>query len=149
MSDQQQIIEQIVKMIIAAVKKGVLGWRRSWKSGDHANVISKERYGSINLLLLEFHAAEHRFTSKWWGTEDEWKRLHCAVKAEQLGCDIVVFLPVSEDVTHRETGTEYEYISWVLDLTTVFNANQVEGKAAKKFQAVKPAKNPPFDPNPL
>ena len=115
MSDPQEIIEQITEMIVAAVKKGVLEWRRSWKSGNHANVISKERYGGANLLLLESHAAEHGFASKWWGTEDEWKKLHCGVKPrpdnvkpEQWGCGIVVVLPVSEDVTDPETGTEYE-----------------------------------------
>ena len=134
MPNPQEIIEQIIKRIIAAVEKGVLQWRQSWKSGEHANVISKERYGGANLLLLEFHAAEHGFQSKWWGTEDEWKKLHCAVKPEQLGCEIVVFLPVSEDVSHPETGTEYEFISWVLELATVFNANKSKARLLRSFR---------------
>ena len=120
MSDPQEIIEQITEMIVAAVKKGVLEWRRSWKSGNHANVISKERYGGANLLLLESHAAEHGLEPYPSGgeQEDEWKKLHCTVKPrpdnvkpEQWGCGIVVVLPVSGDINDPETGTEYKYIS--------------------------------------
>ena len=133
MSNPQKIRDKIIEKVIAAVKKGVLGWQRSWKSGEHANVISKQRYGGVNLLFLVMHAAEHGFTSKWWGTDDKWKKLHCVVKPEQSGCEIVVFLPVSEDVTDPATGTEYRCITWVLEIATVFNANQVDGKAAKKF----------------
>jgi antirestriction protein ArdC len=140
----QHLREKITKKIIAALEKDLLPWRRMWSTnntGRHTNVVSKKPYSGVNPMLLQLHANEHGFMSSWWATYAQWEQLGCQVQRRpslvrpgQWGATIVAYVPVSRDFRHPETGTEYEEIFWVLKKYTVFNAEQVEGHAAKELQ---------------
>ena len=44
-------------------------------TGRHTNVVSKKPYSGVNPMLLEMHALEHGFKSKWWATFNQWHSL--------------------------------------------------------------------------
>jgi antirestriction protein ArdC len=92
--------------------------------------------------LLEIHAAAHGFQSKWWATFNQWHTGGCMVKRRpdnvepgQWGCQIVVYIPVTKTVEDPVTGDEEEEKYWLLRKFTLFNAEQVTGGEAEKFQA--------------
>jgi antirestriction protein ArdC len=147
MSSQKTIREEITERIVAALEKDLLPWRRMWapnNAGRHTNVISKKPYSGVNPMLLEMHALEFGFQSKWWATYNQWHQLGCFIKRRpdhvepgQWGCGIVVYLPITKEVVvDPVTGEEEEEKYWVLKRFTLFNAEQAEGEAAEKYQAV-------------
>ena len=79
MPNQNDIRQAITNQIIAALESGsVPPWRRPWRLGKNAgapaNVVSKRSYRGLNPILLDLASAEkHGFTSKWWGTFNQWK----------------------------------------------------------------------------
>ncbi len=146
MSSQRQIREEITAKIVAALEKDLLPWRQMWASnscGSHSNVISKKPYSGVNPLVLQLHAMEHHFPSRWWGTYRQWHDLGCfikrrpdSIKPGKWGCNIVVYIPITKEVINEKTGEEEEEKYWILRKFVVFNAEQVEGRAAKEYQDV-------------
>jgi antirestriction protein ArdC len=146
MSNQKAIREEITAKIIAALEKDLLPWRRMWSSnnaGQHSNALTKKAYRGVNPLLLEMHAQEHGFQSKWWGTYRQWQQLGCNVARRpehvqpgQWGVNVAVYIPITKKVEDPkdEDEEEAEEKFWVLKKFTLFNANQVVG--AEQYQAV-------------
>ena len=94
-----------------------------------------------NPLVLQLHAVEHHFQSRWWGTYRQWHDLGCFIKRRpdsiepgKWGCNIVVYIPIVKEVVDPKTGIEEEEKYWLLRKFVVFNAEQVEGMAAKEYQ---------------
>jgi antirestriction protein ArdC len=157
MASQKQIREEITAKIVAALEKDLLPWRQLWTSnitGSHSNVSSKRPYSGVNPLVLQLHAIEHHFQSRWWGTFRQWQNLGCFVKRRpdnvepgKWGCGIVVYLPVTKEVINEKTGEEEEERYWILKKFTVFNAEQVEGMASETYQVHEtPDTKPDFEP---
>lgn len=143
----RQIREEITAKIIAALEKDLLPWRRPWSSnnaGQHSNASTKKSYRGVNPLLLQLHASAHGFTSNWWATFNQWKSLGCSVnrrpeevEAGQWGCPLAVYIPITKKAEEPDADDEDEDNTfWILKRFTVFNADQVNGKAAEKFQVV-------------
>ena len=160
MSNPRQIREEITAKIIAALEKDLLPWRRPWASsnaGQHSNASTKKSYRGVNPLLLQLHAAALGFTSNWWATFNQWKQLGCSVnrrpddvEAGHWGTTLAVYIPIvkkAEEPTDDDDEEE-ESTFWILKRFTVFNANQVNGKAAEKFQVVETVGDvhPDFEP---
>ena len=40
-----------------------------------ANVVSKRKYRGLNPILLDLASETHGFSSKWWGTFQQWKAM--------------------------------------------------------------------------
>lgn len=138
MANNKQIRQQITEQIIEAMEKNLLPWRRPWSvsknSGRAANVVSKRAYSGINPLILELHRMEHRFSSRWYGTFEQWRTLGLMVKKRPVqvepghwGARIVFYKPVTKTTVSKETGEPEEDRFWLLRTYTVFNADQVEG----------------------
>jgi antirestriction protein ArdC len=144
MPSQKQIREEITSKIIAALEKDLLPWRQLWTSnatGSHTNVSSKKPYSGVNPLVLQLHAMEHHFQSRWWGTFRQWHDLGCFVKRRpddvepgKWGCNVVAYIPVTKEVVDPKTGIEEEEKYWILRKFVVFNAQQVEGAASIEYQ---------------
>ena len=79
MSAQAEIRERVTGQIIEALRKGLTPWKKSWSdlenSGYPTNVASKKPYHGINPLILQIATQRRGFTSKWWGTFNQWKSL--------------------------------------------------------------------------
>lgn len=144
-----QIRKQITDQIVAALEADQIPWRRPWSlspnSGRPASVATGKPYSGINPLLLELHSLKHGFTSRWWATYRQWQELGCqvrrrpaGVKAGQWGATIVFYKQIARTVEDRQTGEEREERIPMLRTFTVFNADQVEGEAAKGLQVHEP-----------
>ena len=147
MQSQTQLRQQITQQIISALEQDLVPWRRPWSVsknvGRPANVLSKRAYSGINPLLLELHAQQHGFQSKWWATYDQWQQLGATVSKRpsdvakgEWGCKIVFYRPISKTTIDPKTGEEDEDKFLVMRSWCVFNAEQVEGKAVEQFRTI-------------
>ncbi len=151
MTNARQIREEITVKIVAALEKDLRPWRRMWtttnNAGQHSNAVTGKPYRGVNPLLLQLHAVEHGFTSTWWATFNQWKQMSCYINRRpddvepgQWGVTLVVYIPITkkeEKGDAKDDDDEEEDVFWVLKKFTVFNANQVNGKAAEKFQVTR------------
>ncbi len=150
MPNARQIREEITAKIVAALERDLLPWRRMWTStnstGQHSNAVTGKPYRGVNPLLLQLHALDHGFTSTFWVTFNQWKSLGCyinrrpdGVEPGQWGVTLVVYIPITkkqDDGDAKNEEDEDDEVFWVLKKFTVFNADQVNGRAAEKFRAV-------------
>ncbi len=145
MPAQTELRKQITAKIITALEGNVLPWRKPWVSatntGRPSNVATKRAYSGINPLLLELHAGEQGFRSRWWGTYLQWQQVGCQVTKRPAGvaqgnwgCRIVFFARVKKNVPDPKTGDEAEEEIPVLRSFTVFNGDQVVGPNAAEYQ---------------
>ncbi len=152
-SIRRQITDQIVK----AIEQGVKPWRRPWKvspnAGRPVNLVSRQPYQGINPLLLELHRLEHGFSSKWYGTYQQWERLHCQVQRRpdhvekgRWGSRIVFYKSVTKRHVDPATGHEEEDRFFVMRQWTVFSADQVEGAKAFRVEEDEGQRVPDFEP---
>jgi len=138
MASQQQLRASITEQIVAALESGgAPPWRRPWRLGPNAglpaNVVSRMPYRGINPILLEMASSRHNFTSKWWGTFNQWKQLGgkvmprpSHVPSGRWGTTIVFWSPVTKAV-RDEDGDEKADRFFIMRSYTVFNVDQVEG----------------------
>jgi len=146
MPSQKQIRQQVTDRIVAALEKDLLPWRRPWRQvcspnvGRPANVVSKRAYSGINPLLLDLQSLQQGFESRWWGTFKQWRDLGCSVmrrptdvKPGEWGAKIVFFRSVTKTRTD-ENGEERNEQFPLMRTYSVFNSEQVEGKAVEQFQ---------------
>ena len=138
--------KQITNTIIDALKNDALPpWRKPWRSGRNtgapANVITKKPYSGVNPLLLEITAQTHGFTSRYWGTFNQWRGLGGSVmrrppnvRQGHWGCTVVFCRPITKTEIAPD-GEEVEESFWLLRSYTVFNVDQVEGEHLNHFRA--------------
>lgn len=131
----QNLREEITQKIIAALENDVLPWVRPWRisanAGHAANIQSRKNYRGINPLRLDLHAMRHGFTSRWWGTINQWNALGGTIKRRpddvppgQWGAKIVYFAPIKKKTVDKNTGEEDEDRFFVMKSYSVFNAEQ-------------------------
>lgn len=121
-------------------EQGVPPWRKPWAIGENAgfptNVASQKQYRGVNPLLLQLSAERHGFSSKYWGTYQQWKSLGGQVQkrpgdvpAGSWGTKVIFYKPVQ--ITKKNAKGEDEESTFpLLREYTVFNADQVDGSDA-------------------
>ena len=142
---QTGIRDEVTRRIVEALEADLLPWRRPWRSSTvgqparHSNISTRKPYQGVNQLLLELHAAQHRFLSRWWATFNQWHSLGCRIRKRpqgiepgRWGCRVVFYKPVTKPLLNAETGDEEDERFFVLRTFTLFAADQVEG--AEAFQ---------------
>ncbi len=143
---QNNLREEVAQKIISALESDVLPWVRPWRSspnaGHPASIQSKKAYRGINPLLLDLHSMRHGFTSRWWGTINQWNQLGGRIKRRpddvapgQWGARIIYFAPVKKKVVDRDTNEEKEDRWMLMRGYTVFCVDQIEGAHLDKFRA--------------
>jgi|GEM_PF-1936956 len=113
---------------------------------------ASKSYRGINPLLLELHSMRHGFTSRWWGTINQWNsrggtimRRPADVAPGQWGARVIYFAPVKKKTVDKDTGEEATDRFLLMRGYTVFNLDQVEGATLDKFRADKePEGDPAF-----
>jgi antirestriction protein ArdC len=139
MPSQTEIQETITARIIEGLKSGLVPWKKPWRNdpncGAAANVVSRRAYTGINPVLLDLSSQVHGFSSRFWGTFDQWKKLGGQVKKRpdnikpgQWGTNIIFFRQVKKTKVD-ESGTETTESFPLMRFYTVFNLDQVEGEA--------------------
>ncbi len=136
-----ELRESVTNQILEALQNGVAPWRRPWKShpcfGSPKNISSRS-YSGVNPLLLTLASMKYEFKSRYWATFNQWKEIGACVKprpsdvpAGKWGTTIVFSKPCTKkDKNGEETDEKF----WLLRSFVVFNADQVTGAAAEKYQ---------------
>ena len=135
MPSQNEIQSEITVRILEGLKSGTIPWRKPWRSdpnsGSPANVISKRLYSGINPILLDLVAMSRGYSTRWWGTYQQWFSLGAQVKKRpsgvppgRWGTSVVFWKQIKKKTT--EDGEQPETFP-LLRYFTVFNLEQVEG----------------------
>ena len=66
----ERIYELVTERMIAALERGTVPWRKPWQpgTGQPRSMTTGQRYRGVNVFLLALTAAEHGYTSPFWGT---------------------------------------------------------------------------------
>ena len=123
-----EIRGDITKRLVAAMEKGLTPWRKMWSmdpnAGFPANVKSKRHYNGINVLLLELTSIEQSYSSRWWGTYNNWKEVtkeKYPIKKGEKGTKVMLIrpIPIGDD-----DDDEKSFTLWLMKTYTVFNVEQ-------------------------
>jgi antirestriction protein ArdC len=151
MPTQVEIQKQITNRILEGLKNGVVPWRKTWRpdknSGAPTNVISHRPYSGCNILLLDLVAISRGYTSRHWGTFEQWKSLDAqvrkrpaGVKPGQFGTSVIFYRQITK--TKIEDGEEKTDTFPVLRTYTVFNVDQVDGSSVDHLRASTDSESP-------
>ncbi|MFH5803202.1 ArdC family protein [Alienimonas sp. DA493] len=137
MASQDDIRTQITQQIVEALESGdVPPWRRPWAGGGlPQNAATGNRYGGVNVLLLQHASLDSGFASPLWATYRQWQSAGCQVGRGRRGTKIVFYRPLTKVVTDRRTGEEREESFPLLKTYSVFNLDQVEGEVVERLRA--------------
>lgn len=121
------------------IESGKLNWEKGWNPefGLPQNYITRKPYRGINSLLTMFSG----YSSPYWLTFDQAKKLKGFVRAEEKGTPIVYWSikertrKETDPVTGEETQEKFSYR--ILRYSTVFNSEQVEGMEFEKPDGLK------------
>lgn len=123
MSNVYQIITD---RIIDSLSKGVVPWRKPWRTETPKNLVSGKEYRGVNVLLLR--AAP--FESAWWLTFNQAKALGGSVRKGQKGTPVIFWKVTQEEDEEGKRSKDF-----LLRYYTVFNVMQTEGIAIPKPSA--------------
>ena len=155
MPTQTEIQESITSRIIDGLNAGIVPWKKPWNSdpncGPATNVVSKRTYSGINPVLLNLSSQLHSFSSRFWGTFDQWKNLGGKVKKRpdnvepgHWGTNIIFFRQVKKKSVD-DAGDEKTESFPLMRSYTVFNLEQVEGEALDHLRpSTEPNTSPPL-----
>lgn len=145
MPTQTELRRQITDSIISSLQKGgIPPWRMGWSvhpngKGMPANAATRRNYNGINVLLTQIHARKFGFTSRFYGTFNQWSDLGCKVKPRptgvesgQWGCHVILYRPIERTEVDEETGDTKETRFPLMRSFVVFSADQVDG--AERWQ---------------
>jgi antirestriction protein ArdC len=130
---RQSVYEIITSQILAELEKGVVPWRKPWRTLPPANLISKKPYRGINTFLLGIAG----YGSQYWLTYRQAQALGGNVRRGERGTKIV-FWKFNEYETETADGETENRTSAFLRYYTVFNLEQIEG--LKALLALPPAR---------
>lgn len=126
------VYEIITSRIVEELEKGVVPWRKPWRTLPPVNLISKKPYRGINVFLLALQG----YGSQYWLTFNQAKQLGGNVRKGEHGTKIV-FWKFGTYETETGDGDTEERKSAFLRYYTVFNLEQTEG--LKALLALPPA----------
>jgi antirestriction protein ArdC len=130
---RQSVYEIITGQILAELQKGVVPWRKPWRTFPPANLVSKKPYRGINTFLLALAG----YGSQYWLTYRQAQALGGNVRRGEHGTKIV-FWKFNEYETETADGETENRTSAFLRYYTVFNLEQTEG--LKALLALPPAR---------
>ena len=129
----QSVYEIITGQILAELEKGVIPWRKPWRTLPPANLVSKKPYRGINTFLLALAG----YGSQYWLTYRQAQALGGNVRRGEHGTKIV-FWKFNEYETETADGEMENRTSAFPRYYTVFNLEQTEG--LKALLALPPAR---------
>ena len=108
-------------------------------AGPPANVSSSQGYRGVNHLLLTGLGLERGYTSRWWGTFNQWADLGGQVRRRpdhippgEWGCKVVFCREMTK--TRATDDGEEDDTYRVLKSYSVFNLDQVDGPALDRLR---------------
>lgn len=114
------VYQIVTDQIIAQLERGVVPWRKPWRTELPCNLISGKPYRGINVFLLGMQAR----SSKYWLTFKQANQLGGHVRAGERA-SVVTFWNVGEERLNAKTGKLSK--PFLLRYYNVFNATQIDG----------------------
>jgi antirestriction protein ArdC len=111
----QNIIAEITKKITKELEKGIVPWKKSWKEGIPANLITKKYYTGINFLTL----ITNEYPSQYYLTYLQCKEKNGRIKNGEKG-HIIVYYSIKEITNQDNEIIEIPVIRY----SYVFNISQ-------------------------
>jgi antirestriction protein ArdC len=139
MKTQNEIRAELTQRIIEALKQGVIGWRKPWRSVPDpvrlpTNFVTKKAYQGFNILNLQLTAQLAGYPASLWSSYNQWRSAGAQVRKGEKATQIILFKPVTK-VEKGEDGQADKTKSFPLLKTwSVFNVAQVDGEIAEKYQ---------------
>lgn len=112
------VYQIVTERILEALAKGVVPWRKPWRTETPKNLISGRDYRGVNIFLL----SAQPFESPYWLTFKQAKELGGTVRRGERGTPIV-FWKITEDEDSNGKVSK----GFLLRYFTVFNVAQTEG----------------------
>ncbi len=122
----------ITDRILEALAKGVVPWRKPWRTEAPKNLVSGREYRGVNVLLLQ----SQPFESPHWLTFLQAHELGGHVKRGERGTPIVFWKVKEEEDSNGKVSKNF-----LLRYFTVFNVAQCEG-----IDAPPAVERPAFNP---
>jgi antirestriction protein ArdC len=134
---KMDVYEIITSNIMKLLEEGVVPWRRPWDSLNFPkSMVSGKEYRGMNVLILAATAQMKGYTSPWWITFKQAKKLGGYIRRGEKGTAIIHW-NVRE--YEAEDGTMKKSVR--LHYWTVFNIEQCE-----KIEAPTASEREPFEP---
>lgn len=139
MQTQTEIRSSITHRIVAALKSGMIPWRKPWSEVQDpvrlpTNFSSKRAYSGINVPLLWLTQHEKGYPISYWASFQQWKSVGASVKKGEKATGIVFYRQVKKHV-EQEDGTNKLETFPIMRTWSVFNVSQVSGPVADQFKA--------------
>jgi len=126
----QKVFEIVTNRIIDQLEQGVIPWRKPWKnSRPPCNLLSGKPYRGINALVCFLTTFKEGFSSPFWLTFKQAKRLGGSVKKGEKGTPIVFWKWING--TDKDTGREKTFPC--VRYYTAFNLDQCENIPESKI----------------
>lgn len=162
MSQLKDAYQIITDTIIKSLEQGVIPWKKTWQySGAGAvpkNLITKKNYRGINRLLLMSRTFSENFSSPFWLTFNQCKKMGGYIKRGSVSTPIAFWKWIDielkiEDADNldnwnaSEIGRGYKVLKRKPFLTyyRVFNLDQTEGIAKEKIPVSVLSENDPIE----
>jgi len=126
MAGVDNIYKMITDKVIAALDKGVVPWRKTWRGGSEgapASLKSKKTYRGINVFVLALQQMTMGYQSRFWLTFNQAKALGGSVKKGEKGTPVIFWKLLRKE--DSETGKSKTIP--LLRYYTVFNVEQCDG----------------------
>jgi antirestriction protein ArdC len=131
------VYEIVTNQIISQLEKGVVPWRKPWRTELPCNLISGKEYRGINTFLL----GTQGLSSKYWLTAKQAASLGAHVRAGEKA-SIVTFWNVGKEMLNKKTGEVSK--PFLLRFYSVYNASQIDGLDSLKLgNPIQPVPNIP------
>jgi antirestriction protein ArdC len=124
---RRNVYQIVTDQIIQQLEKGVVPWRKPWRTETPCNLMSGKPYRGINVFLL----ASQGYESRYWLTFNQAAKLGCQIRKGERST-LVTFWHIGEEKIIRYTdGNERKQTPFLLRYYRVFNVCQTEGIAEK------------------
>lgn len=125
--------EVVTAQIVEAIEAGALTFSMPWHrqggaSGLPFNAATGSTYKGINILRLWVGESAQGFSTNAWASYKQWQAKGCQVRKGEKGTPIVFFKPL--EVSREKDGETIKNTIPLIRLSTVFNADQVDGYVA-------------------
>lgn len=118
-----KVYEVISDMILAALDKGTIPWRKPWKCGGAPrNLITGKHYRGINIFLT----AMQGYASPYWLTFNEARERGGQVRKGEQGTPVIFWNWTTRQVRSTDGEIEEKDVPF-LRYYTVFNLAQIDG----------------------
>lgn len=126
--------EIVTERMIKALEAGTVPWQKPWQGVRARYMTNGKPAQGINIFLLATAAAEHGYTSPWWGS---WKAIESRGVRPRTGekSEIIVFWKIFDKETDEtdERGRKVTRRIPVLRYFRVWNADQCDGLPEKYY----------------